>query len=84
MEKPLSPKEIASDIEKWGSLFQVADETEEVTKILVELIKTYNIKGKSIHDANIIAVMTANSIQTLFTLNINDFKKFKKIQLITM
>jgi predicted nucleic acid-binding protein len=84
VEKPLSSKEIVSDMEKWGSLFQVADETEEVTNILVELIKTYNIKGKSIHDANIIAVMTANSIQTLFTLNIKDFKKFKKIQLITM
>ena len=51
VEKPLSSKEIVSDMEKWGSLFQVADETEEVTKILVELIKTYNIKGKSIHDA---------------------------------
>jgi predicted nucleic acid-binding protein len=43
VEKPLSSKEIASDIEKWESIFQIADETEEVTGILVELIKVHNI-----------------------------------------
>jgi predicted nucleic acid-binding protein len=84
VEKPLSSKEITSDIEKWESIFQIADETEEVTGILVELIKAYDIKGKKIHDANIVAAMMANSIQTLFTLNVDDFKKFKKIQLIAI
>ena len=84
VEKPLSSNEVASDIEKWESIFQIADETEEVTGILVELIKTHDIKGKKIHDANIVAAMMANSIQTLFTLNVDDFKKFKKIQLIAI
>jgi len=84
VEKPLSSKEVASDIEKWESIFQIADETEEVTGILVELIKAHDIKGKKIHDANIVAAMMANSIQTLFTLNVDDFKKFKKIQLIAI
>nr|CBH37164.1 hypothetical protein BSM_06410 [uncultured archaeon] len=44
--------------------------------------KTHNIKGKKIHDTNIVAIMMANSIQTLFTLNTDDFKKFAKIQLV--
>ncbi len=84
VEKPLSSNEVASDIEKWESIFQIADETEEVTGILVELIKAHDIKGKKIYDANIVAAMMANSIQTLFTLNVDDFKKFKKIQLIAI
>ena len=84
VEKPLSSKGVAADIEKWGSIFQIADETEEVTRILVELIKTHNIKGKKIHDTNIVATMMANSIQTLFTLNTDDFKKFEKIQLVLL
>jgi len=50
----------------------------------VELIKAHDIKGKKIHDANIVAVMMANSIQTLFTLNVDDFKKFKKIRLLAI
>ena len=51
IEKPLSSTEVATDIEKWQSIFQIADETEDVTKILLDLIKTYDIKGKKIHDA---------------------------------
>ena len=84
IEKPLSSREIALDIEKWESNFQIADETEEVTGILVELIKTYDIKGKRIHDVNIVATMMVNSIQTLFTLNAGDFKKFEELQLATI
>jgi len=82
VEKPLSPKEVAADIEQWEGIFQIADETEEVTRILVELIKEYDIKGKSIHDANIIATMTANMIENLFTFNADDFKKFTNVELI--
>ncbi len=39
VESPLSSNEIVSDIEKWKGIFQVADETEEVTQNLVELSK---------------------------------------------
>ena len=84
VEKPLSSKQATEDAEQWGSIFQIADETEEVTKILVDLVKSYDIKGKNIHDTNIVATMMVNQIPTLFTLNTDDFKKFKKIQLITI
>ncbi|PXF56117.1 MAG: hypothetical protein C4B57_01345 [Deltaproteobacteria bacterium] len=49
VEKPLSPDEVAAGIEQWESIFKIADETEEVTAILVEMIKEYAIEGKSIH-----------------------------------
>lgn len=84
VEKPLSPENVASDIEKWKNTFHVADETEETTRILVELIKSYKITGKNIHDANIFATMMANSIHALFTLNTDDFQKFKDLTLITI
>ncbi len=84
VENPLSSKEVASDIEKWESIFQIADETEEVTGILVELIKAHDIKGKKIHDANIVAAMMVNLIETLFTFNTDDFKRFKNIELISI
>jgi predicted nucleic acid-binding protein len=84
VEKPLSPRKVVTDIEKWEGIFQIADETEEVTNFLKELIVSYNIKGKRIHDANIIATMMVNLIETLFTLNKEDFKSFEKINLITI
>ena len=84
VEKPLSSKQAAEDAERWESIFQVADETEDVTKTLVDLVKSHDIKGKSIHDTNIVATMMKNQVSALFTLNTDDFKKFKAIQLITI
>jgi predicted nucleic acid-binding protein len=84
LEKPLSPKKVIADMERWEDLLQVADETDEVTEVLKELIETYSIKGKRIHDANIIATMRANLIDTLFTLNRGDFKIFEKIKVISI
>ena len=82
VEKPLFLRKVVTDIEKWEGIFQIADETEEVTKFLKELIVSYTIKGKRIHDANIFATMMVNLIKTLFTLNKQDFKSFEKINLI--
>ena len=84
VEKPLSSQDVVSDIEKWESIFLIADETEETTRTLVQLIKSYDIKGKKVHDANIVATMIGNSIQTLFTLNADDFRRFIEIELVTL
>jgi len=54
----------------------VADETEEVKEILKGLVEKYKLRGKIIHDANIVAAIVANSITKLFTLNVVDFKRF--------
>ena len=63
----------------------VADETEQVTLKLLELLKTYFTRGKQIHDANLVATMLTYGIDTLLTLNIDDLKRFEPaIQLMTL
>jgi len=84
IEKPLSSEELISDIDTWKRIFQIADETEQVTDRLIELIKNFYINGKRIHDANIVATMLTNSISRLFTVNVTDFKKFKEIDIVTI
>jgi predicted nucleic acid-binding protein len=74
MEKPLSLGEVISDIEKWQMILQIADENEEVTKALLELIVVHQVKGKRIHDANIVASMKVNFFGTLWTMNVHDFQ----------
>jgi predicted nucleic acid-binding protein len=83
LEKPLSPNEVVSDIEKWQALLQIADENEEVTNALLELIEAYEVKGKRIHDANIVASMKVNSIGILWTINVHDFEGFADIKIIS-
>ncbi len=62
-----------------ASLFRVADDTADVTAHLLKLLETYPTRGKLIHDANIVATMRAQGIDTLLTLNTDDFKRFADV-----
>ena len=64
---------------------RVANETAEVTTQLLGLLKDYPTRGKQVHDANIVATMLAYDIDTLLTLNVDDFKRFEdKITLVSL
>lgn len=81
VEKVLKSKQIKNDITKWEESFNIINETQDVTENLKNLIVKYNLKGKRIHDANIVASMMTFSIPLLFTYNINDFQVFEEIQI---
>jgi len=81
LETPLAPDALVPDIMKWQQLFFIADENEFTTLNLQTLILAHQIKGKRIHDANIVATMIAYDIPNLLTLNIADFNKFEEIRL---
>jgi predicted nucleic acid-binding protein len=59
-----------------AGLFQVADETRQVTDNLLVLLETVPLGGKQVHDANIVATMQTQDIRHLFTLNPGDFMRF--------
>ncbi len=79
--KTLTPQEIAADIAKWEKSFNVVDETKEITANLKNLLLKYALKGKRIHDANIVASMLKFSIPLIFTFNVSDFNGFEEIQI---
>lgn len=76
---PLSAEVITGQIEAVLRNFKIADDTAEVTTHLLALIKKYPIGGKQIHDANIVATMQANKIDTLLTNNVGDFNRFSDV-----
>jgi predicted nucleic acid-binding protein len=82
VEKPLSSESVVMDIKQWSSCFNVADETQEVTDLLLELIEKHQVKGKRIHDINIVATMKLHSIHKLFTMNIDDFNQIDDLEMI--
>lgn len=43
------------------------------------LVKKFDLKGSQTHDARLVAYMQAHGITKLFTLNLEDFRKYKKI-----
>jgi predicted nucleic acid-binding protein len=61
----------------------VLDEPIAAADLLRELVHRYQIRGKQIHDANIVAVMLTHGIHRLVTYNRADFVRFDEISLET-
>jgi predicted nucleic acid-binding protein len=58
------------------SHFQVADENAVITENLLTLLTPFDVKGKQVHDANIVATMQAYGVTHLLTHNASDFQRF--------
>lgn len=77
--QPSDPKVVIERVGYLESHFQVADDTADVTDQLIELMRDFQIGGKQVHDANIVATMQAYRIPALLTHNTNDFERFSKV-----
>ncbi len=76
LKVPLTIEEVIREIGLIEPLVQVADETAAVRAKLLSLLQIYPTQGKQVHDANIVATMLVNDVDTLLTINIDDFKRF--------
>jgi predicted nucleic acid-binding protein len=73
---PLNAVQLEAEIQTLRRLYTVADDTDAVTTQLIALLKEFPTGGKQIHDANIVATMLVNGVDTLLTINIADMKRF--------
>lgn len=74
--KPLSITQLVDDIHRLERLFCVAEETAECFTELLRILESVEVRGKQIHDANIVATMNVYGIKTLATHNVADFARF--------
>ena len=56
------------------------DERESVSEGLRALATSYELKGKRLHDANVVATMLVAGIRRLITVNVDDFSVFTEIE----
>ena len=75
----LSKTTVLEQIDQFVLQFNVTDDTASVTQHLTRLIRDFEVGGKQIHDANIVATMLAYDIPCLLTHNTKDFQRFKNI-----
>jgi predicted nucleic acid-binding protein len=57
--------------------FVMLDEDEASLREFLDLVRRHDVKGKKLHDANIVATMRANAVARLATLNASDFQRFE-------
>ena len=79
IEKPISLESAIADAERMMNEFSMLFADRNSLDKLIELIRTYAIRGKRIHDAAIVSLMLTNGITEIMTHNIDDFKSFHEI-----
>jgi predicted nucleic acid-binding protein len=57
---------------------QLLDESARVTDRLLTLLEEVACSGKQVHDANLVATMLTHGIDTIVTMNADDFVRFKQ------
>lgn len=77
--KPSAPEVVIERVRYLAKHFQVTDDTAAVTGQLIKLMERFQIGGKQVHDANIVATMQAYGIPALLTHNTQDFERFGEI-----
>jgi predicted nucleic acid-binding protein len=63
----------------WTASCDLLDDGGAVLPELLDLVRRFGVRGKQVHDANIVATMLAYGITRLATLNWADFRRFDEL-----
>ena len=80
----LSVLDAEANVNEFLRRLELYDETEEVSRRLRQLAITHSLRGKRLHDANIVATMSVHGISKLITQNGGDFSPFEDIAIVTI
>lgn len=78
----LDPSSSRNNIAAFQKVIQVLDETADVLSTLLEYVDAHQLKGKRIHDANLVALMNTHGLVHLKTWNPKDFAPFSQLILV--
>ena len=69
-------------IDLWSDLFTILRDERGIFSNWRQLVRTYNIQGKSAHDARLVAAMQRHGLTQLLTFNLADFRRYHEIELL--
>jgi predicted nucleic acid-binding protein len=72
-------KQTLEEIEQILHQFPQLQETPQIFTYWLNLVTTYQIAGKRVHDARLVAVMLTHGVTHLLTLNPDDFRNISGI-----
>lgn len=79
----LSSTEALNELEQIQETFTVLPDVANIFPIWKSVVSTYHVMDKPAHDARLVAAMIAHNLKCLLTFNIDDFKPFSHITVIS-
>ena len=78
-ERVFGLDEALAALRVWTIGCRVLEESAGVLEQLLTLVQGHQVRGKQVHDCNIVATMLANGVRRLATRNASDFKRYSAI-----
>jgi predicted nucleic acid-binding protein len=79
----LAPPELGMELQRIESLIPCLAEPADILAIWRNLVTRYQVSGKPAHDARLAALMSAYGMQSLLTLNPQDFARYEGIRCVS-
>jgi predicted nucleic acid-binding protein len=73
------PEGAKLEIERIEKMFRVLDETASVYKRWKDLVTSYSVRGRQVHDARLVALMLEHKIGNILTFNVDDFTRYSEV-----
>ena len=80
----LSIEAVSERVEKIRQVFEVLPDEPASLDIWVEICKKYQVSGKRVHDARIVATALANGVTVIATRNHSDFQGFQEVSMVDL
>lgn len=75
----LSPEDAVGNVNQFQEVVQLLPENADCAQELSRFVRELGLKGKRIHDANVVASMFAHGLRYLKTYNPSDFSTFADV-----
>jgi len=75
--REFTPVQAIGVLGEWLAGCVLLEETDEVLADLLRLVARCGVRGKQVHDANIVATMLASRVGRLATLDQGDFRRYE-------
>ena len=72
----------SSKVENLKSTFTLRRNEPGIFDQWLSLVSQYDVKGKNVHDAMLVAAMLVHGLTYILTFNVGDFKRFQEITVI--
>jgi len=79
----ISINETVRRIESFKSLLVLLPETDSIFSEWEQLVVQYQVSGKQVHDARLVAAMNVHKVTHLLTFNTADFKRYDGISVVS-
>jgi predicted nucleic acid-binding protein len=77
-----SVQKTASEIDQLLNTFLLLKDSPDILTNWLTLVKAYDLKGKKVHDARLVATMQVHGVTSLLTFNTDDFRGYPNLTLL--